>query len=309
MNEPVNNRILCIGGANVDHKMTLKGEFVPGTSNPVTSSESSGGVIRNVAENLGRLGASVDLMTIVGEDSRGRRILDRASEFMNTDESEITDRFSTGTYSALIDLKGDMLIGMADMEIASLMDDTWIQRHEKAIRSDSIVAADCNIEKSAMENIIAAVREAGNRLVIIGVSGPKTDRIPEDNKDVFLGIFNKDETQYFFRTDEENTDVLSKMWTDHGFKNAVVTAGKESVSYSGEDGEGRIKVKEAGYVADVTGAGDAFSAGVILGISQGKSLEESIRYGLSNARLTIQSEESVREDLTFEKLMEEVKNY
>ena len=55
------NPIICIGGANVDRKLYAKHEIANGTSNPVKSSRTVGGVARNIAENLGRLGEKVDI--------------------------------------------------------------------------------------------------------------------------------------------------------------------------------------------------------------------------------------------------------
>src|SRR5690554_5956302 len=60
--------ITCVGGANLDHSFKLESKMVLKTSNPVKSTTSYGGVIRNVADNLARLNHKVSLMTIVGDD-------------------------------------------------------------------------------------------------------------------------------------------------------------------------------------------------------------------------------------------------
>ena len=52
------NEVVCIGGANVDRKFHLNGGAQLGTSNPAAMSVSVGGVARNIADNLGRLGSS-----------------------------------------------------------------------------------------------------------------------------------------------------------------------------------------------------------------------------------------------------------
>ena len=63
--------IVCIGGANIDRKLRSEQVLQMGTSNPATLSETPGGVARNVAENLARLGASVQLLTAVGDYAVG----------------------------------------------------------------------------------------------------------------------------------------------------------------------------------------------------------------------------------------------
>lgn len=44
-------------------------DLVAETSNPVTSTRSIGGVARNIAENLGRLGETVAFLSASGQDS------------------------------------------------------------------------------------------------------------------------------------------------------------------------------------------------------------------------------------------------
>ncbi|MEI8181049.1 PfkB family carbohydrate kinase, partial [Aestuariivirga sp.] len=64
-------RVIVIGGANVDIKGRSRGSFVAGTSNPGEVTVSAGGVGRNIAENLARLGISVSLVTALGQDANG----------------------------------------------------------------------------------------------------------------------------------------------------------------------------------------------------------------------------------------------
>jgi pseudouridine kinase len=68
---------LVVGGANIDIKVAISGATIPATSNPGTATVSVGGVGRNIAHNLARLGTSVRLISAVGRDPEGDRLLDR----------------------------------------------------------------------------------------------------------------------------------------------------------------------------------------------------------------------------------------
>ncbi len=64
--------VLVLGAAGMDVVGRLESELKPATSNPARIRRSYGGVARNVAENLARLGQPVRLITVVGEDKQRR---------------------------------------------------------------------------------------------------------------------------------------------------------------------------------------------------------------------------------------------
>ena len=66
--------IACIGGVALDRRGTLPCPLVAGASNHGELREDFGGVARNVAQNLARLGCRVGLVSRVGDDECGRRM-------------------------------------------------------------------------------------------------------------------------------------------------------------------------------------------------------------------------------------------
>src|SRR5512139_2858831 len=71
---------LVIGAAGVDIVGRLRNELQLGSSNPSQIRSAFGGVARNVAENLARLGQPVQLITAVGQDAVGDQLLAQASQ-------------------------------------------------------------------------------------------------------------------------------------------------------------------------------------------------------------------------------------
>ena len=71
------SRFVVIGGANVDIMGIADHPLRPQDSNPGTIRTMLGGVGRNLAENLARLGENVSLVSVVGDDSFGRWILEQ----------------------------------------------------------------------------------------------------------------------------------------------------------------------------------------------------------------------------------------
>ncbi len=68
--------VLVLGGANMDISGSTPQAMVLSDSNPGRIRCAPGGVARNVAENLARLGNATRLLTAVGDDLYGRSLLD-----------------------------------------------------------------------------------------------------------------------------------------------------------------------------------------------------------------------------------------
>ena len=106
--------ILCVGGAVVDRKYTLTSHAVAATSNPAVATTSWGGVARNVAENLARLGVPVSLVSRVGDDAAGADLL-RHTAAAGVDVSGVLVGGTTAEYVAVLDPAGDLVLGVAAM--------------------------------------------------------------------------------------------------------------------------------------------------------------------------------------------------
>src|SRR4030043_2194101 len=72
--------VLVIGAAGWDMVGRIKSDLISHTSNPAQIRLSFGGAARNVAENLLRLGTPVTLLTVVGDDTSGERLLEAIAE-------------------------------------------------------------------------------------------------------------------------------------------------------------------------------------------------------------------------------------
>ena len=300
--------ITCVGASIIDHGFSLIEEMVMSTSNPVESTYSFGGVARNIAENLVRLDQDVSMMSIVGQDSYGDELLSFSRRMMNTMAIDQIEGAQTGSYYSVIDKSGNMVVGFADMAITKKMNRTWIIEHKKHLNMGKWIIADMNVSVDAIEALLDFSNEEGKLLVIVGVSGPKMKNLPKVLDGLELIIVNVDETQAYFNTDSTDLTKLADLWYGQGIKNVVVTAGSKGCIYRNTK-EHKIQkafnVKKE-LIKDVTGAGDAFSAAVIYGLVNGKSLEESVSYGTASASLTIQSDKSVYPDLSIRKIIKEI---
>ena len=300
--------ITCVGGANLDYIFRLEQELMMKTSNPVISSKSYGGVIRNVAENLARLNHKVSLISVIGDDLAGQDLIEHSRKLMEVFAVDQLPYEKTGGYYSLINTNGDLDIGFADMSINRLMNRTWVFNHKRDLILSDWIICDTNVAKDGLEALIEFSRNESIKLAIIGVSGPKMKHLPLDLKLVDVLICNADETQSYFQTDTLNLETLCQLWLDKGIKKVIVTKGKDGCVH-GEDKSihyrPSIDVKEES-IKDVTGAGDAFSAALMHGLISGEDLATSVLFGTRSAAYTIQSTSSVNPNLSISLLKKEI---
>ena len=119
---PQRQPIVCIGGTNLDRKLRGLGPLRMGSSNPATQHETAGGVARNIAENLARLGLPVHLLTAVGRDAAGQSLLaqlqalgvDCAGSLQAVDAA-------TGSYTAVLDPQGELVLALGRLRKAETL--------------------------------------------------------------------------------------------------------------------------------------------------------------------------------------------
>lgn len=163
--------VVVIGGANVDMKAQSSTRAVAHTSNPGRTSMTPGGVGRNIAENLARLGDRVHLVSMVGRDSLGAGLLEHtANAGVRVDHVGRTDR-ATGTYTVVLDASGEMLVGIADMEAIDELGPEHLQSARDVISTAGLLVLDGNLRRDAFEYVLDLSRDV--RVIVEPVSAPK----------------------------------------------------------------------------------------------------------------------------------------
>ncbi|SEN77929.1 Sugar or nucleoside kinase, ribokinase family [Mesobacillus persicus] len=302
--------IICIGGANIDRKFYLKDKAQLGTSNPVKSNQSPGGVARNIAENLGRLGMESVLLTACGGDSDWKFIEDSSSLYMDLNSVAQISGMATGSYSAVLDSSGDLIIALADMDVYDSISTEVVQQQERLLSNAKCIVADLNCPKETLQFIAQFANAHDVPLAFIPVSSPKMNRLPDELSGVTWLITNRDESETFFNckveSKEEWIQIVEK-WLALGISNVVVTNGKEGAMFGNkEEGIFHQPAIETEQVVDVTGAGDAFSSAVIFSWLEGKPLQSIAKAGTVNASKTLQSSYTVRQDLSATQLIKDM---
>jgi len=294
---PVPERIVCFGGATVDHSYRAPAPLVLATSNPVEGSRGFGGVARNVAENLARLGKNTVLVSIIGDDANGRAVLAHLRNLgIDTTQIIINGEHPTAEYAAVIGPDGDLFLGIAEMDIFSRLTPGHLDRVWPQLASASWVFADCNLSAEVLAALCTRKADGRFRLAVDGVSTIKVMRLPQDLSSIDVLFMNKDEACAYLTTDV-TAEGAATLLLERGARQVVITEGAKGAIVGGPGHTERVLAVPARFV-DATGAGDAMIAGTLSDLLADVPLREAVGTGALVSALTTEHRSSVHPDLS-----------
>lgn len=284
-------RVVVVGGTNMDVVARSAGPFVPGTSNPGHTRISPGGVGRNVAACLGLLGAPVRLVSAVGDDAFGEEAL-RVTAACGTDVGAVRRAPGrTGTYTAVLDHRGELVSAVSDMAI---IDDLELEALH--LGDAAIVVVDGNLAPAQVAQVQRAAAAAGVPVAFEPVSVAKASRLHAQVHDLLLVTPNSDEIGALVGRAHDPWSAVEDLW-DRGVEHVWMREGGRG-SYVCRRGARPVHLPAIPVeVVDVTGAGDAMLAAWVAAWLRGADPVEAALDGHRAAAATITSPHTVRPDL------------
>ncbi len=305
--------ICGIGGANVDFSLRSFAPVILRDSNPGACCISAGGVTRNILENLVLMGESCELISVFGDDLFGNYLREECAEQgIGTSHSLLCPGKSTTCYISMNDDAGDMLLGMSDMRLLSELTPERLAERLELLRGARAVVLDPNLPAGALEYLCSGVL-AGVKLYADPVSTTYAKKLLS-----VAGVFHciKPNRMELAAITGRETD------TDAGLEAAVdilLERGCQEVAVSlGEKGcywadrrDNRFYASQSPitHMANATGAGDAFIAGLIHGECVGLHPRLCVDMALSAGRLACLSEDTVCKTMSHTALLTTMEEY
>ncbi|MBR6965490.1 MAG: carbohydrate kinase family protein [Clostridia bacterium] len=275
--------VYVIGAANMDIWGTPEDELRTGDSNPGRIHLSPGGVGRNIAENLSRLGRRVSLVTILGNDAYAEMIREHCRNTGIDLSCSFTDPLGrTSTYLCLNEKDGNLHAAVSDMSVCDQLTPERLKPVLPALNRGSLLIADANLPERTLEWIARNVKIP---IAADPVSAVKAPRLrPLLSRLVFLkpnlqeaeiltGIFSGGSLSRL-------ADVLHALGTERIF----LSLGPQGVwADDGKDGE--LIPCAPGSVVNTSGCGDAFVAAAADAWLRGLGTMDCARRGLAAAAI------------------------
>jgi len=308
------NAVVVIGGANIDIKVRSTAPIRRRTSNPGRSDTTSGGVGRNIAENLARLGTPTYLIAAVGRDAAGERLLgDTQAAGVRVDHVHRSGH-PTGTYTAVLDADGDLVVAVADMAATDALGPEELRHARELIGHASMLVLDGNLSPEALAYALDIARGHDVPVLVEPVSVPKAALLAPllaHGWPIFAVTPNLDELKALVAgpvgAGDDGLIRAADSLHERGVRHVWVRLGERG-SLLSTRGEGHtFLAAPPAEVRDVTGAGDAMLAAFAHALLTGSEPVEAARYGHAAAALTVAAAATVRPDLT-SRLIEDALN-
>lgn len=302
--------ILIIGAASIDTKGRADKLIQTGTSTPGAIRVSVGGVGRNIAENLASLGEAVVLLSAVGDDGSGRRILQRAAGCgIDTSHVLVDAGHRTAAYLAVLDDTGDLVMSIDDMSISrELITPGYIYQRRALFRDARMIVLDANLSNQTLSIILKLARRYGVPVCADPTTATLAPRLCPYLPELTLVAPNAAEAKALCGVDvtgRESALVAAQKLVTMGVKIAIVTLGATGLVYATSNESGHVPAIEV-EIVELTGAGDALTAAVVFGLLNDFPVDEAVRLGTSAAALTVHSRQTVCTDLSLERLYDQL---
>lgn len=281
--------VLAMGAANMDITGSSDQPLVAHDSTPGQVRCAPGGVARNVAENLARLGHAVRLVSVVGDDLYGASVRDGARRAgVDVRACRVLAGHATSTYLSLHGPDGDMALALNDMAILEQLTPERIGADAACLREASVVLVDCNLPRQTLGWVCAQATDTP--LFAESVSAHKCVRLLPWLEQVHTLKANRIEAQaltgLLVERDDQVVDA-ARCLHRRGVRQVVLSLGARGLYWSEAAGTHGWQPAIAVPVRNATGAGDALMAGLVHRFLDGADLGGAVAFAAACAALTL----------------------
>lgn len=291
--------IVVIGAAFVDIKGFPQNMYIPDGRNVGRIEYIHGGVARNVVEDIANIELRPTYVGIVDDTPLGSAVVQKLRNHKVNTDYVLTIPDGMGTWLAVFDNNGDVAGSISKrpnmLPLVKLLEEKGDEIFESA---DSVV-----LEVDLDKEIVKKVLELSEKHHTKSFALVSNMSIAAERRD-FLKRFdcficNQQEAGLLFLDDyseaspAEMRDILAEKVVRANIPAMVVTMGGKGAVYAERTGLKGVCPARNVQVKDTTGAGDAFCAGVAIGLTYGKTMPASIEMGSFLAASVITSSENV----------------
>ncbi len=291
--------IVVIGTVFVDIKGFPEDIYIPNGRNAGRIEYVQGGVARNVVEDIANLELRPTFVGTVDETSMGKDVMDKLERHKVNVDYVRTTPDGMGTWLALFDHNGDVAGSISKRPNTYQVMPILEKDGDEIVRNCDSIIFELDMHKDVVKKIFELAEKYQKKVyaLVSNMSIALERRDFLQKLDCF--ICNEQEAGMLFLDDytetspEDLNHILVEKVKAANIPAMIVTMGSKGAVYADKSGnKGMVPARKV-IVKDTTGAGDAFCAGAMSGLTYGKSLAESVQIGTILASSVITSSDNV----------------
>ena len=301
-------KITVVGGINIDIEGSPFEKLKYHDSNPGRVNLAFGGVGRNIAENAARLGGDVAMVSVIGDDQMGKAAKTELEDLgVDTSCIRTLQGRNSAMYLSILDDRKDMELALCDMDIIEAITPAFLEDYRDFIAGSGIIALDGNLSEELLCCCVEMFR--GIPVFFDPVSSAKAVKARN-----CLGGFDSIKpniieaeilTGITIDGDEDVRRAADRL-LEKGVKRVFITLNRDGVYYRDSESEGFIRPADNLKIVSATGAGDSFSATILLGSVQQRKTDEIARMGMAAASIAMESGGAVNREMNLKELLRRI---
>ena len=291
--------IVVIGATFVDVKGYPLAQYIPGGRNVGRVVQVHGGVGRNVVEDIANVELRPTFVSVVDDtglsDDVVRNLIRHKVEIRYIARSPE----GLGTWLAVFNNEGDVIASISRRPDLSAVRKVLEERGDEIFRGADSIVVEFDIEEPILKKVLDLAQKHRKEVYTVisnmSIAMKRRDLLQR----TAVLVCNEQEAGMLFSEDYTGTDpedlkeIMVRRARLSGIPRIVVTLGERGAVYADKNGEAGVCPALRVDVVDTTGAGDAFFAGVAIGLTYGKTIGEACVIGTRLAASVIASRENV----------------
>ena len=291
--------IVVIGTTFVDIKGFPEDTYIPTGRNVGNVEYIHGGVARNVVEDIANVELRPTYISIVDDSPMGKDVVSKLQKHKVNCDYILTRPDGLGLWLAVFDNDGDVAGSISKRPNAYPMVGLLERHGDEIFQNADSVVLQVDLHKDIVKKVFDLAEKYNTKLFALvsnmSIAAERRDFLQKF--DCF--ICNQLEAGLLFLDDYDGKNaaemeaILADKVARANIPAMVVTMGGKGAVYANREGDHGFCPARNVQVKDTTGAGDAFCAGVSIGLTYGKTLGESVQIGTLLAASVITSSENV----------------
>lgn len=291
--------MVVIGTVFVDVKGFPEDRYVPTGRNAGRVEFVHGGVGRNVAEDIANVELRPKFVSLVDDNAEGEAVLKKLRNHKVNTDYVLSVPDGMGMWLAVFDNTGDLAGSISKRPDSSALIALLDEKGDEIFADADSIVVEIDMDKEIIKRVFKYAEKYNKKVyaVVANMSIASQRRDFLQSTDCF--VCNVLEAGILFVTDfsrlspEELCEELSRRVVSARIPAVVVTLGSKGSVYADMQGNKGVCTAETVQVRDTTGAGDAFCAGVAVGLTYGKTMAEALEIGTRLAASVITVSENV----------------